>query len=296
MRILLLTSLLLTVLAASAGEEKWQWWNELHGWKPGMPGWRNWMIISPAYLGPNALPVPEVKNGLIPSETEIDLTVSNHFLRGDITQDLSGRLLVPFAKGKVAVEMYGVAFERFAFSEEIRNKRFARDQDGKGTMSGDFYFSTLVQLIKGRQFPNTLLRMAVKTASGYQEAARYTDTPGYFFDVSFSKTWETPSGMWRPFGMIGFYSWQSYDEDVPQNDATLYALGIETRQKRWLLSSSLSGYSGYKNIGDRPVQLNFSLRRESPRHAFRLQYLHGLRDWQYKTLKISYILKFHGVN
>jgi hypothetical protein len=280
-------------LKAQNAEKSWQWWNELHGWEVGDPGWRNWMKITPGYLGPNALPVPEVKKGFIEDSTEIGFTISNHFHSGDPTQDISGRLFVPFANNKIAVEMYGVLIERFAFSEEIRNERIARNQDGKGTAIGDFYFSTLIQLSKDRNFPNTLLRVALKTASGNQlEAARNTDSPGYYFDLSFSENFgNEQSAIFRPFGSIGFYSWQTNDELNLQNDALMYALGSDFQKKNWLLSAAWSGYSGYKNNRDRPMQLTFDLRKEIGRKALELQYRHSLRSWGYKTIRISLIWK-----
>jgi len=254
------------------------WWNELHGWETGDPGWRNWMKITPGYLGPNALPVPPVKKGLLTDSTMIEITASSHFHPGDPTQDLSGRVYIPFASNKIAVEMYGVVFEHYAFSRTIRNERIARDRDGEGFAAGDFYFSTLVQISKNRKFPNTLFRFATKTASGNQlEAARYTDSPAYFFDFSFSKSWNknTPGGF-RPFGLIGFYSWQTNDELNLQNDALMYALGADFEKKKWLFSASWSGYSGYKNRRDRPMQLNFDLRKAFRKNTVRIQYLHGL--------------------
>ena len=70
----------------------------MHGWEPGKPNWRMWLTISPGYLGPNALPVPEVKNGLIKADGEIKLSTDFHFKKGDNTQNLSGYVMVPFAK------------------------------------------------------------------------------------------------------------------------------------------------------------------------------------------------------
>ena len=137
----------------SAGED-YTWWNELHGWQEGDEGWRDWMKITPGYLGPNALSVPEVKRGFLNPKTEIELTASGHFLKGDPTQDISWRLYLPFAQNKIAVEFYGVIAEHFAFSEEIRNERFARIENGKGFAVGDLYFSTLIQISKDRKFPD----------------------------------------------------------------------------------------------------------------------------------------------
>ncbi len=297
MRKLFLFVLFAVLSFSSFAEEDWGWWNELHGWKTGMPGWRNWIIISPAYLGPNALPVPEVKKGFFLNESEFALTASTHFHSGDPTQDISGRLFIPFAKGKIAVEMYGVMMEHYAYTEEIRNERFSRDKDGKGTAIGDFYFSTLIQLTRDRKFPNTLFRMALRTASGGKlEAARYSDAPGYFFDVSTSKDFGTrESLLFRPYGMIGFYSWQTNDELMLQNDALLYGLGADWEHNSWCFGTSWSGYHGYKNTGDRPMQLNFDLRKDFSRSAISLQYQHGLHDWLYKTLRFSFIWKFKAV-
>ena len=282
---------------AQSGETDYAWWNELHDWHEGDPGWRDWMIISPGYLGPNALPVPEVKKGFLNSKTEIELTASAHFLKGDPTQDISGRLFVPFARGKIAVELYGVILEHFSFSETIRNERFARIEDGKGFAFGDLYFSTLIQLWKDRKMPDALLRMAGKTASGNQlEGARNTDSPGYFFDVSFSKQLaKTGNGFVRPFALAGFYSWQTNDELNLQNDAFMYALGADLNQNNWIFSASCSGYSGYKNERDKPLQLNFEMRKDFEGKAFRIQYLHGLRHWEYKTVKFSFIWKLNPV-
>ena len=117
--------------------EDYTWWNELHGWQDGDPGWRNWIRITPGYLGPNALPVPEVKRGYLNYKSEFEITASGHFLKGDPTQDISARLFVPFAQSKIAVEFYGVMVEHFSFSEEIRNERYARIEDGKGFAFGD---------------------------------------------------------------------------------------------------------------------------------------------------------------
>ncbi len=285
-------------LSAQSPDEDYSWWNELHGWEEGDPGWRNWIKITPGYLGPNALPVPELKRGFLNENTEIEIKASSHFLKGDPTQDISGRLFVPFAKGKIAVEMYGVIFEHFAFSEEIRNERYARIEDGKGFAVGDLYFSTLIQLSKNRKFPDTVLRMAAKTASGNQlEGARYTDSPGYFFDLSFSKDLgRAESWLFRPVGMFGFYSWQTNDELNLQNDAYLYAMGADFVRNNNMFTMSWSGYSGYKNERDRPMQLNFELRRDFKAVAVRFQYNHGLRDWEYKTIRFSFIWKLKPVS
>lgn len=295
--ILLLLLLLGIEVFSQKNEVDYTWWNELHDWQEGDPGWREMMTISPGFFGPNALSVPEVKKGVLNENTELEFTLSNHFHKGDPTQDISGKFYFPFAKNKIAIEMYGVMLERFAFSEEIRNERFARIEDGRGWAIGDFYFSTLLQLARNRKFPNTLFRFGTKTASGNQlEGARFTDTPGYYFDFSFSKEFILNNEKQiRPFGLIGFYSWQTNDWLNLQNDALLYAAGFDYFTNNWSFSASVSGYSGYKKERDKPVQLNFNFRRELKAGALRLQFANGMRDWEYKTVRISYIWKFKPI-
>lgn len=272
------------------------WWNQLHGWKPGDPHWRQWMTISPAFLGPNALPVPEIRKGILSPNTEIEMICSNHFLTGDNTQDIAGRFYFPFAQNRIAFEVYAVGLEHYANSMQIRNERFSRDKDGKGYAVGDFYVTTLIQLTKGPRLPNTLLRFSAKTASGNLDAARYSDTPGYYFDLSFSKDFKSSSSLiFRPFAMYGFYCWQTYEMSNPQNDAYLYGIGADAEYSGWLLSGSLSGYSGYKNNGDKPQVANFDCRKELGKYALRFQYNHGIRDWKYKTIRLSFILKLKSI-
>jgi len=289
-------SLMLILPLFCFSEEDWSWWNDIHGWKPGMKGWRMWLTISPGGLGPNALPVPEVKKGLISSEKELEFGTDFHFKTGDNTQNIYGRYYRPFANNKIAVEFYGVMLERYAMSEKVRDERIARDKDGRGLAIGDLYFATMFQLIKDRKLPDTMLRMACKTASGGRlDAARYADSPGYFFDLSFSKQLNSAKQTTRllPYGSIGFYSWQTNDEGNLQNDALMYGLGLEVGHNNWSVSNSWSGYHGYKDNGDRPMVYTFDLQKKLKNNTFRIQYLHGLHDWMYNTVKFSFIWRWN---
>ncbi|MDP2339264.1 MAG: hypothetical protein Q8N05_22955 [Bacteroidota bacterium] len=273
--------------------EDWMWWNIKHGWETGMPGWRTMIHITPGYLGPNALPVPNVKKGVVTAGANLEFGLDFHFKEGDPTQDIFAKYYRSFADNKIAIELYGVAMEHYAMSDYIRDERIARDFDGKGIAVGDLYFSTLVQLVKDRKFPDTMLRMAGRTASGgHLDAARYSDSPGYFFDLSFSKEYagrnETMSFM--PFASFGFYSWQTNDELNLQNDTYMYGVGADLKGAGWIISNSLSGYSGYKKERDKPMVYSIDLQHKVKNNSIRLQYLHGLRDWTYRTVKLSWII------
>lgn len=276
----------------SFAQSDWTWWNEKHGWKPGMPSWRSFMRITPGYLGPNALPVPDVKKGIVEPGNSLEVSFDAHFQKGDPTQDIFLKYYRSFAGDKIAIELYGVAIEHYAMSDFIRDERIARDFDGRGVAAGDLYFSTLIQLSKGRKFPDTMARMVGRTTSGSQlEGARYSDSPGYFFDFSFSKQYRSQNQLtvFQPFASFGFYSWQTNDDLNLQNDAYMYAAGADLKWHSWSISNSLSGYSGYKKERDRPMVYTFDLTRNFKNQKFRFQYLHGLRDWNYRTFKFSVI-------
>lgn len=296
--ILVFIALLISVSALPAQDGEWDWWNNLHGWKPGMPSWKTMIKISPGYLGPNALPVPEIKKGYIAEKGEFEFGAEYHFKTGDPTKDIFSKLYIPFAHGKIAFEAYGVIVERYSMSEKIRDERLARDRDGKGWAQGDFYFSTLIQLTRGRKFPDTMFRIAGRTASGGAfDAARYSDSPGYFLDLSFSKS--VPAAgrkLLVPYFSVGFYSWQTNDEFTLQNDAFLYGAGIELSAGTWHSSGSFSGYKGYKTQRDNPMLIGFDIRKDLKNNALRLQVLNGLHGWQYTTARLSFICYLKEIN
>jgi len=277
----------------SFSEEDWAWWNIKHGWDTGMPSWRSFIHITPGYLGPNALPVPEMKKGFVPAGENFEFGLDFHFRKGDPTQNIFGKYYRSFADNKIAIELYGVVLEHYAMSDTIRDERIARDYDGKGIAIGDLYFSTLIQLVKGRKFPDTMVRMTGRTASGgHLDAARYADSPGYFFDFSFSKEYACRNEKlsFVPFASFGFYSWQTNDDMNLQNDAFLYGAGADLKWSGWTLSNSISGYTGYKKERDKPMVYTFDLKHKLKKNTVRLQYLYGIRDWNYQTIKLSYII------
>jgi len=205
-------------------------------------------------------------------------------------------LLLPFKEGRIALEAYGVIIENYGYSDSIRDLRFSRDKDGMGIAFGDLYFCILIQLSKDRRFPDTMIRLACKTASGDAWAARFTDTPGYFFDVNSSRKIRISRYSYlRPFASLGFYSWQTYNEATPQNDAFLYGAGMDWLKENLTVSGYLSGYNGYEKNRDKPVVATLETRYDWVKTAASVQFLYGLRDWNYQTFRFSFIWKFPGI-
>ncbi len=268
------------------------WWNKINNWD-GITNWYKYLIFSPKYMGPNALPVPEIKNGTLNYHTNFQLYYENQSFSGDNTNDLFTKLHFPLFSDRVALDISIVPIEFYKMDTITRDIRHERDFDGKGFSYGDFYVATYIQLIKDKKyFPDVLLTINLKTASGNNiEAARYTDSPGYFFDLSFGKKYKLNSVFFRalqPFAMFGFYCWQTNLDNHFQDDAFLYGLGFSFLLKNIEISNQFGGYIGYLNNGDKPAVYRFILQTKTSSFVnYKLQVQRGLHDFLYTSIRIG---------
>ncbi|TAH40126.1 MAG: hypothetical protein EYC69_12015 [Bacteroidetes bacterium] len=272
-------------------QEDFSWWTSIHQWDGHTP-WNQYMTMSTSFLGPNALPVPELKNGKLSEELEVELAAGAHFSKGDKTQDFFSRLYIPLCNGKVALESYVVPLEFFSTDTLTRDTRAARTKSAQGHAGGDIYFSTHVQLLQDKEsWPDIALELAFRTASGTRlRDARYTDGSGYFMDLSFGKSIalaEERDIELRLFAMAGFYSYQTYDLLHLQNDAFLGGLGLNLISKQFLFSQSLSGYRGYLDIGDRPMVYKASLQWKRRKLDGKVWYQWGINDFPYQSIRVG---------
>jgi hypothetical protein len=288
-KILLCLTLLLPLMAHT---QDFQWWDDLHGRTPDMPQWRAWMIISPGYLGINALPVPTQLKGQIAKKPELELAVDFHFLPGEKARNTYVRYFHPFANGKIAIEIFGVPVEGYSHDEALRDYRKSRVKSGKGWGYGDLYFSTNVALFDRENWPSLVLRMACKTASGDLLGARFTDTPGYWFDLSSGYSFHSGTVNFRPFGMLGFYCWQTTSDGLLQNDAMIWGGGVEVSWKGFRIEQSVQGYDGWRDEKDCPY--NFRLVGAVPvgKSEVKMEFQHGLRDVLYQSFRLAYVHRF----
>ncbi len=293
---------LVVISSPVKSQDDFAWWNEVNNWD-GHTHWSDYIIFSPYYMGPNSLPVPESQKGIIRSEAELRLDVVQSFSALDNTHYVEMHFYYPVVKDIIAIEFYGVPYESFKMEEELVIERRTRYRDGKGIAIGDFYFSTMIQLLKDRKFPDVVFRMAARTASGSQLAnARYTDAPGYFFDISLGKTLIVNDNLeFRFSGMLGFYSWQMNLPNNRQNDAIIYGLGADILWKSWFLVNSIDGYEGYigdeqiivgnpdelVTFKDRPMLYRLEVGKRFSKMKFSLGYQHAIKDFYYDNLKFS---------
>ena len=272
--------------------QDYEWWNVKHNWD-GVTPWRRYIILSPAYLGPNALPVPDIKDGALTPGAHFEFSLERHFSNGDKTENLYTKLFIPLFSDRVGLNSWIVPLEHYKMDTLTRDIRRARDFDGEGFSGGDFYIGTYIQLVKGhKHIPDILITLNMKTASGTQlAAARFTDSPGYFLDMSVGK--EIPVNRavlksLRPYVMIGFYSWQVTDKDIQQDDALLYGAGLNMLFSKMELINSWGGYRGFLNNGDRPMVYRVILQtKRQEKVNYKLMFQRGLNDFSYTTLSIG---------
>jgi len=306
------TALFLLLLAfynfpkAAVGQD-YSWWNTHQNWD-GVTAWDNYMIYSPSYFGPNALPVPFSEKGEVQNRIFIRFYTDVHFLPGDKTQDIGGRLYVPVVNGMIALEAWGVFQEHYRMTEEEAIRRRVRHQKAEGYTAGDAYFAAVVNLLRNRKFPDIAFRFGLRTASGGDlEDARYTDSPGYFFDLSAGKNLTLGTKDYvRLHSMLGFYVWQTNLTNNQQDDAFLFGVGADFHLNKSMLGMSIDGYSGYLGsdtiviinpekpvaFNDRPLVFRAKFEHWLNNWKLGVCYQAGLHDFGYQTLRleISYYL------
>jgi hypothetical protein len=282
---------LFLICTPSFGQD-YTWWNDKHQWDGKTP-WNEYIITSAAYMGPNALPVPTIQNGQIPSKAYFQISGETHISIGDKTQNLQTELFLPLFSKRVGLHLSVVPIEYFKLDTLTRDLRRVRERSGEGFAYGDVYISTYIQLIENHlKWPDILVTINLNTASGNKLGnARFTDSPGYFFDMSFGKKLPLKGEViqsLRPHLMLGFYAWQMHTTDYFQNDAFLYGFGLDWDRPKFDLKSSLGGYVGYIGNGDKPMvyRMKWQTKREKL-FNYSLSVQQGLKDFSYTSFRFA---------
>ena len=289
------TVFLLVTVVFSSAQDDYSWWNNKHNWD-GVTHWTRYLIYSPAYMGPNALPVPEIREGYLDKRISLESRAELNFSKGDNTQNLFLRLRFPFCKGRLAVELYGVPVEHFRMDTITRDERRGRFINAEGFAVGDLNIGTLIQILRDHgNWPDLLLGMTFRVPSGGNLGnARYTDAPGYFFDLSIGKSFNTRQKLSiRPFVMGGFYVWHTNQDNLRQNDAFLYGVGLSLYNSYFECNIKYGGYLGYIGNGDAPMVLRANGLYKLKNIHIKLGFQQGLNDFKYSTIRLGAIFYFH---
>lgn len=119
--------------------------------------------------------------------------------------------------------------------------------------------------------------------------------------MEFSKTYTREDRLIReitPFLNLGCYVWQVMRDDNLQNDAFLFGAGIKMCTKGLEIESSAGGYQGYFHNGDAPLVVRLALgqRKENRRGYWNFRLQHGLRDFPYSSVRMSYTFVLSSEN
>lgn len=275
-------------------QEDYSWWVEKHNWNNAKP-WYMALNIAPKYMGPNALPVPQVNNGKLPEKSSIKLGFEAHRSTGDDTNNAFVDVYFPLFGKRVGLQLQMYPYEHYKMDTITRDLRKARDYDGEGTAVGDIYVGTHIQLLENKIYwPDIALSINIKTASGMNlDAVRYTDTPGYFFDLSFGKSFDTNGFIEtiRPHAMGGFYVYQTFHPIYKQNDCILYGIGTDVTTKKFTLTNALGGYQGYVGNGDAPMVYRATLTTKfNSRLNAEVRFQKGLTNYGYTSVRVCCLI------
>lgn len=289
--------ILLALLGSPLQAQDFSWWNQIHNWD-GITPWTSYLIVSPGFMGPNALPVPEIRKGHLTKVRSFELALEGHYNKGDQAGDLFAELFFPLFSQRAGFAISWVPVEVYKTDTVTRDLRRSREYDPRGYHLGDIYLSTYIHLVKEkRRIPDLLMTVNLKTASGTGfDGARHTDTPGYYFDLSAGKTIYTGEHAlktMRAYAMAGFYVYQTNLLNHRQNDAFLYGAGMDLNFGRLQLEQQLGGYTGYLGNGDKPIVYRLNLIWYSQAGPpIKLRFQHGFRDFPYSSLRLSTVLNF----
>ncbi len=272
------------------------WWAENVGWD-GVAHWSEYIQYGTAFMGPNALPVPELTDALLPEQHSIGFTTAGHFMPGDQTTNLKlTATWIPASK--ISVDLNYIPVEWYQTSHEVKTKRkvFHTFYDSRKA-SGDLILTSNYQVLN-RKNTAIALRWAFRfPTSSMQGAARYTNTPGYFAVLSFSHVLqESINNPLKIHWMSGFYAWQTNQDEQFQNDAFLAGLGLSKQFRKLQVASSIRGYTGYLEIGDSPLIVDTVTTYQLKSTEVSFCIIYGLHDYPFTSIEAGVRFFFRTPN
>jgi hypothetical protein len=244
-------------------------------------------MSKPAFMGANALPVPDLSTGNAPQVSSFSMEGQYHTMPGDRTFNTVIRGLYAVAPGKIALEAIWIPAEYSVVSHELKTERkIFHAFYHQRWATGDLYLQTYLQLIREKhQRPGLMLRVGYRfPTSNMQGAARFTDAPGYYTDLS---TRVRLAEKWHVSFMSGFYVWQTNQDDFVQNDAFLFGSGISRQAGSWNIELNSRAYLGYLGSGDDPIAASLRVSYKKNDWEWRAGFQEGFLDLKYRSVQVG---------
>jgi hypothetical protein len=279
-----------------AGAYDWEWWNKKHNWDGKIPQ-QNYIKRVPLFMGPNAVPVPILRDSKIGHRSYFSMGSEYHFSNNEKTYNPYFHLYYTIQKNRIAFEMYTRPFEFFETDTLTRDLRFAKDEDAKGYSKGDTYFATRVRVFENfYKLPDFTIDAVLKTTTGKNlDNARHTNAPAYsFFGTLAKNIFQKNEFKIRFFFNAGTFIWQM--NDAQQNDALLWGTGMVLENKNISNTLIFGGYRGYQPIGDKPFVFRYLLNYNLKNLVLSFQYQYGFKDFIKNSLQLTIAYKLNFID
>jgi len=292
MRSLLLTAVICCIFLY-APAQSFTWWANTVNWD-GVTPWERYITFTPGFLGPNALPVPRITNGSIDSVNSFGISGNVYFSKEDHTQNISLYANYCLVKNKISFDAFWVPVEHFTMSHRLKGERHVfSDFYYRHYALGDVHLNTNIQLYNSEAKKiQSALRIGYRFASSEIGAARFTDAPGYYFDISFAKAFHSnPALKW--IMMAGGYFWQA-DNIMRhrQDDAFLFGSGLEWNKKNIKIQTCVTGYLGWDyRLRDKPILFRAGIDKTMKKNTWFFQFQQGLHNFNYSSVEMG--MKFN---
>ena len=275
--------LIVLVLFSFNAQAQLDWWNQIHNWDGATP-WTQYMKYSHAYLGPNAIPIPTLQRSdrsYFMSSSQMSLIEDDSFL--SLHNELH------WDRGHTQIHITHQSIEYYRMSEEIRDLRISRDEDGEGVLAGDVLIDISTRLWESER-EAVWFTFHTKTAAGPLPQARFTDAPGYAFFFSHQKSL-SDIGHWTPTITTdaGFQVYQTHWVDYPQNDGFLGNIGRQLQKDETILSARVRSFTGYFRDGDWPRLLELQWNNNLSFGQTQLSWTRGLNDYPFSFLTVGLV-------
>lgn len=271
-----------------------------------------WLQIAPAAMGPNALPVPDMDYAKVESSHSLTAGAHYHSMPGDHAINNYYNFRWNIAPSRATVSIWGIHSERFRMSNEVRDRRqIYYDDKGWTTSSGDLWVSTYIQILRDKDYlPDMAINYTMKTTTGSNVHARYTDTPLHYFylalghSVLFKQSFIDEI---RVAALGGFYVWQINKVEMAQDEGPVAEFGLQIKAKHFSLFNELGGYSGYDayefidklygtdiidGLND-PLIYRVRLQWQNKHFGISGEYQKGLHDYEYNTFRLHFTYLFN---
>lgn len=288
-----------TCLNLLAQNEYSETWKQTVQWD-GATHWSRYMQTAAGYMGPNSLPVPfNIGEGSIDTVSSFSFSASRHQMKGDKTTNLTIYFNHVIVKDLVSIDLFMVPIEWFKMTDEIRIlRRVPPHFYNARSANGDLHGHINLQLFnKYRDKIHIVLRAGMRyPTSNKLGAARFTDMPGYFFDLNAGKPLYNG---WNIFGNVGFYVWETIDRKLNrQDDAFLFGGGVSYHKKSFHWQVAISGYLGYmEQTLDKPIVARMSFTKTWPRYKSFIRLQQGIHHFKYSSVEggMGYVFKWKSM-